>query len=189
MILGMSFVTFTVVHVVISLIGIASGIAVLLGMLNDKKLESATTLFLATTVLTSVTGFMFPFSQLLPSHVVGAISLVALAVALIAYYGQHLSGAWRSIYIVTATFALNQYTLAVSKLGAPLATGTVTSAPAGIACGVDCSEDFDDGTSVTLTAVPDAGSLFVTWIGGGCSGTGTCTVIMTSATGVTAMFN
>jgi len=106
MILGMSFVTFTVVHVVISLIGIASGIAVLLGMLNDKKLESATTLFLATTVLTSVTGFMFPFSQVLPSHVVGAISLVALAVALIAYYGQHLSGAWRSIYIVTATFAL-----------------------------------------------------------------------------------
>ena len=90
---------------------------------------------------------------------------------------------------VTATFALNQYTLAVSKLGAPLATGTVTSAPAGIACGADCSEDFDDGTSVTLTAVPDAGSLFVTWIGGGCSGTGTCTVIMTSATGVTAMFN
>lgn len=106
MILGMSFVTFTTVHVVISLIGIASGIAVLLGMLNDKKLEGATALFLATTVLTSVTGFMFPFSQFLPSHVVGAISLVALALALIAYYGQHLSGAWRSIYIVTATFAL-----------------------------------------------------------------------------------
>lgn len=106
MILGMSFVTFTVVHVVISLIGIASGIAVLLGMLNDKKLESATALFLATTVLTSVTGFMFPFSQLLPSHVVGAISLAALAVALIALYGQRLSGAWRSIYIVTATIAL-----------------------------------------------------------------------------------
>lgn len=90
---------------------------------------------------------------------------------------------------VTATFALNQYTLAVSKLGAPLSTGTVTSAPAGINCGVDCSEDFDDGTSVTLTAVPDPGSLFVTWIGGGCSGAGTCTVIMTTATGVTAMFN
>ncbi len=90
---------------------------------------------------------------------------------------------------VTATFALNQYTLSVSKLGAPLSTGTVTSAPAGINCGADCSEDFDDGTSVTLTAVPDEGSLFVTWIGGGCSGAGTCTVIMTSATGVTAMFN
>ena len=90
---------------------------------------------------------------------------------------------------VTATFALNQYTLTVSKLGAPLFTGTVTSAPAGIDCGGDCSEDFDDGTSVTLTAVPDGGSVFVGWFGGGCSGTGACTVIMTSATGVTAFFN
>ena len=106
MILGMSFVTFTIVHVVISLIGIATGIIVLLGMLKDKRLDGATAVFLATTVLTSVTGFMFPFSQLLPSHVVGAISLVVLAVALIALYGRHLSGAWRSIYIVTATFAL-----------------------------------------------------------------------------------
>lgn len=85
---------------------------------------------------------------------------------------------------VTATFALNQYTLTVSRIGA----GTVTSAPAGIDCGGDCSEDFDDGTTVTLTAVPDGGSFFTTWIGGGCSGTGTCTVIMTSATGVGALF-
>jgi hypothetical protein len=106
MILGMSFVTFTIVHVVISLIGIATGIIVLLGMLNDKRLDGATAVFLATTVLTSVTGFMFPFSRLLPSHVVGAISLAVLAVALIAFYGRHLSGAWRPIYIVTATIAL-----------------------------------------------------------------------------------
>ena len=61
MILGMSFVTFTTLHVVISLIGIATGIIVLLGMLNDKRLDGATAVFLATTVLTSVTGFMFPF--------------------------------------------------------------------------------------------------------------------------------
>ncbi len=106
MILGMSFVTFTILHVVISLIGIATGIAVLLGMLNGKRLDGATAVFLATTVLTSVTGFMFPFSQLLPSHIVGAISLVVLVVALIALYGQHLSGAWRWIYIVMATIAL-----------------------------------------------------------------------------------
>lgn len=106
MMLGMSFVTFTVVHVVISLIGIATGIAVLLGMLNDKKLDGATAVFLATTVLTSVTGFMFPFSTLLPSHVVGAISLVVLAIALVALYGQHLFGAWRRVYVITATIAL-----------------------------------------------------------------------------------
>lgn len=106
MMLGMSFATFTVVHVVISLIGIASGIAVLLAMLNGKRLDAANTVFLVTTILTSVTGFMFPFSQLLPSHIVGAISLVVLAIALIAFYGQHLFGAWRWIYVVTATIAL-----------------------------------------------------------------------------------
>lgn len=106
MMLGMSFSTFTTAHVVISLIGIVTGIIVLLAMLNGKRLDGATAAFLATTVLTSVTGFMFPFSQLLPSHIVGAISLVVLALALVALYGKGLSGVWRSIYVVTATMAL-----------------------------------------------------------------------------------
>ena len=106
MILGMSFSTFTTVHVVISLIGIATGIVVLLGMLSGKRLDGLTAVFLATTVLTSVTGFLFPFSRLLPSHVVGIISLVVLVVALVALYSKRLSGVWRSIYIVTATMAL-----------------------------------------------------------------------------------
>lgn len=106
MILGMSFSTFTTVHVVISLIGIVTGIVVLFGMLNGKRLDGLTAVFLATTVLTSVTGFLFPFSTLLPSHVVGIISLVVLVVALVALYAQKLSGAWRSIFVVTATVAL-----------------------------------------------------------------------------------
>jgi hypothetical protein len=106
MILGMSFSTFTTVHVVISLIGVVTGIVVLFGMLNGRRLEGLTAVFLATTVLTSVTGFLFPFSTLLPSHVVGIISLVVLVVALFALYSKRLSGAWRSIYIVTATVAL-----------------------------------------------------------------------------------
>lgn len=106
MMLGMSIVTFTIVHVIISLIGIVTGIVVLLAMLNGKKLDGATGAFLITTVLTSVTGFMFPFSQVLPSHIVGAISLVVLAIALFALYGQHLFGAWRWVYVVTATIAL-----------------------------------------------------------------------------------
>ena len=106
MILGMSFSTFTTVHVVISLIGIATGIVVLFGMLSGKRLDGLTAVFLATTVLTSVTGFLFPFSRLLPSHVVGIISLVVLVVALVALYSKRLSGVWRSIYIVTATMAL-----------------------------------------------------------------------------------
>jgi len=106
MILGMSFSTFTTLHVVISLIGIASGLIVLFGMIGGRRLPGWTALFLATTVLTSVTGFLFPFSQLLPSHVVGAISLVVLAVALAALYVFRLSGPWRWVYVVTAVLAL-----------------------------------------------------------------------------------
>jgi len=93
MILGMD--TYTFVHVALSLIGIAAGIIVLFGWLADVRLPGWTALFLSTTVLTSVTGFGFPFSTLLPSHIVGIISLIVLAVALYALYGAHLSGAWR----------------------------------------------------------------------------------------------
>ena len=78
MILGLSTSTFTLVHVVISLVGIASGLVVLCGLLTSNRLEGWTALFLATTVLTSVTGFFFPADRLLPSHIVGIISLVAL---------------------------------------------------------------------------------------------------------------
>jgi hypothetical protein len=106
MMLGLSFSTFTTVHVVISLIGIATGAIVLSGMLSGKRFDGLTAVFLATTVLTSVTGFMFPFDQLLPSHVIGAISLALLAVALVALYGKGLSGAWRPVYVVTAVAAL-----------------------------------------------------------------------------------
>jgi hypothetical protein len=104
MILGMD--TYTFVHVALSLFGIAAGIIVLFGWLADVRLPGWTALFLSTTVLTSVTGFGFPFSTLLPSHIVGIISLIVLAVALYALYGAHLSGAWRWIYLVTATIAL-----------------------------------------------------------------------------------
>jgi len=106
MMLGLSFSAFTIVHVVISLIGIATGAIVLWGMLSGKRFDGLTAVFLGTTVLTSVTGFMFPFNQLQPSHVVGLISLVLLAVALVAHYGKQLSGAWRPVYVVTAVAAL-----------------------------------------------------------------------------------
>jgi len=106
MILGMSLATFTVVHTVLSLIGIVTGLVVLLGMLGGRKLDSWTAIFLATTVLTSVTGFFFPFAKLLPSHIVGIILLVILAIALVALYGIHLAGAWRWIYVAGAVLAL-----------------------------------------------------------------------------------
>ncbi len=106
MILGMSTSTFTVIHVIISLVAIASGIIVVLGMVKGKSLDGWTALFLATTVLTSATGFFFPAAKFMPSHALGIISLVALAVALFALYGSHLSGTWRLIYVVGAVLAL-----------------------------------------------------------------------------------
>src|SRR5262245_38303910 len=106
MVLGMSLATFTLVHVIISLIGIASGIIVLFGMLGSNRMPGMTALFLATTVLTSATGFLFPFTTSLPSHITGIISLVVLAIALLALYVGHLHGAWRWIYVVTAVIAL-----------------------------------------------------------------------------------
>ncbi len=106
MILGMSTATYTLLHVLIGLIGIGSGLIVMFGLLTGKRLDGLTAVFLATTVLTSVTGFGFPFDHLLPSHKVGIISLVILAVAIPARYVFHLNGAWRSIYVVGATTAL-----------------------------------------------------------------------------------
>ena len=106
MILGMSTGTYTLLHVLISLIGIGSGLVVMFGFLTGKRLDGWTALFLITTVLTSVTGFGFPVDHLLPSHVIAVLSLLILAVAILARYAFHLSGAWRSTYVVTASIAL-----------------------------------------------------------------------------------
>jgi hypothetical protein len=103
---GMSLATFTLIHVLISLTGIGSGFVVLFGLVAGKRLEGWTALFLATTVATSVTGFGFPFDHLLPSHRVGFISLVVLAVGIAARYAFHLRGAWRHVYVVCAAGAL-----------------------------------------------------------------------------------
>ncbi|HEV3206658.1 MAG TPA: hypothetical protein VGZ28_06870 [Terriglobales bacterium] len=117
MMLGMSLETFTLVHVVISLVGIGSGLIVMYGLLTAKRLNGWTALFLLTTVLTSVTGFGFPFDHLLPSHKVGIISLVVLAIAILARYPLRLAGAWRGVYIVTASIALylNVFVLVVQS--------------------------------------------------------------------------
>jgi hypothetical protein len=106
MVLGMSLSTFTTVHVIISLIGIVSGFGVVYGMLNGSRLGGWNTLFLVTTILTSVTGFLFPLSGLTPAVIFGIISLIVLAIALVALYVFHLGGVWRWIYVVTALFAL-----------------------------------------------------------------------------------
>jgi hypothetical protein len=104
MILGLQ--PFTFVHVLISLVGIVSGLVVLFGLLTAKRLEGWTAIFLVTTVATSVTGFGFPIDIILPSHIVGIISLVVLAVAIIARYAFRLAGLWRPVYVIGAGIAL-----------------------------------------------------------------------------------
>jgi hypothetical protein len=106
MILGLSAGAFTTLHVIISLVGVLSGLVVLFAMIGDRRFAGWTAVFLATTVLTSVTGFFFHSKAIGPPHVVGVISLVVLAVALLALYGRKLAGIWRPIYVVAAVTAL-----------------------------------------------------------------------------------
>jgi uncharacterized membrane protein SirB2 len=106
MMLGLSLANFTLLHTAISLIGIATGLVVLYGLLANGRLHSWNTAFLVSTVLTSVTGFMFPFTQWLPSHTFGVVSLLALGFAIAALYRHRLAGKWRVIYLSGVLFAL-----------------------------------------------------------------------------------
>jgi hypothetical protein len=97
---------FTLLHVVLSLVGIFAGFVVAGGLVAGKRLDGWTGVFLVTTVATSVTGFGFPFVTFLASHAVGIISLVVLAVVIVARYAKHLAGAWRRIYVAGTVVAL-----------------------------------------------------------------------------------
>ena len=96
----------TILHVVISLVGIVTGLIVLFGLFKSQSMPGMTAIFLITTILTNATGFMFPFEKLLPSHIIAILSLVLLAIACVALYSMKLSGAWRSIYVITAITSL-----------------------------------------------------------------------------------
>ena len=93
-------VTFTLIHVVLSLIGIVAGLVVAGGLVAGKRLDGWTGVFLLTTVLTNVTGFGFPFVTFLPSHAVAILSLVVLLFVIVARYWKHLVGAWHGVYVV-----------------------------------------------------------------------------------------
>ena len=105
MILGMSVSAFTTLHVIISLIALAAGFVVMYGMVAGQRFAGWTAAFLATIILTSVTGFMFPLTVIGPPHVFGAVSLVVLALALYALYAQHLTSHWRLVYVGGALLA------------------------------------------------------------------------------------
>ena len=106
MVLGMSLSAFTTLHVVISLIAIVAGLIVMFGMLGSNPMPGLTAIFLLFTILTSATGFLFPFNGVTPGDIIGALSLVLLAIACIALYIMKLSGGWRWIYVVTALISL-----------------------------------------------------------------------------------
>ena len=97
---------YTIIHTIFSLIGIFTGLVALGGLLAGKRLDGWTKWFLITTVLTSVTGFFFPFHGFTPAIGVGIISCMVLAIAIYARYAKHLAGAWRWIYVITAAIAL-----------------------------------------------------------------------------------
>ena len=115
MMLGMSLATFTIFHTIISLVAIATGLIVMLGMWASNRMPAMTAVFLVTTILTSVTGFMFPFKAFGPPHAVGVISLVVLLFTVLGLYAYRLAGRWRAIYVSTAVLALylNTFVLVV----------------------------------------------------------------------------
>ena len=135
MILGMGLETFVLVHVVISLIGIVAGLIVMFGMLGSRSQPGLTAIFLLFTILTSATGFLIPpllSEKLLPSHIIGILSLALLATACIALYGMRLSGAWRRIYVLTALISLyfNVFVLVIqSFLKVPALTALAPGNP------------------------------------------------------------
>src|SRR6266404_6648848 len=104
--MSISLTIFTLVHVALSLVGIGSGFVVVYQFLAAKRRDIWTVIFLSTTVLTSVTGFFFPVDHFMPSHAVGIVSLLVLAVAIAALYAFHLSGVWRSAYVISSVIAL-----------------------------------------------------------------------------------
>jgi hypothetical protein len=105
-ILGMSLSLFTRIHVAISVIAIAAGLVAVRGMLAARVLRAVTALFLITTLLTSLTGFLFPFNGITPGIVIGILSVILLLAAVLALYTFHLAGAWRSIYVICSVIAL-----------------------------------------------------------------------------------
>jgi hypothetical protein len=98
--------TFTLLHVLVSIIGVLAGMVVVGGLMAGARFEGWNATFLITTALTNISGFFFPFVRLLPSHIVGIISLVILPVAVVARYPRKLEGSWRSVYAVAAVTVL-----------------------------------------------------------------------------------
>jgi len=127
--------TFTLIHVVLSLVGIVAGLVVVGGLMAGVRFDGWTGVYFVTTVLTNVSGFGFPFATLLPSHIVGGISLLVLVVAIAGRYWKHLAGPWRAVFVASTLFALylNVFVLVAQlfqKIPALIAGAPTQKAPA-----------------------------------------------------------
>ncbi|MGA9668625.1 MAG: hypothetical protein WBQ94_05410 [Terracidiphilus sp.] len=105
MILGLSLANFTFLHVFLSLLGIGAGIFVMYGLLTSRRLRILTALFFISTVLTSLTGFLFPFKGVTPGIIIGILSIIVLILAIVGLYVKKLDGSWRSIYVISVCVA------------------------------------------------------------------------------------
>lgn len=105
MILGLSLVQFTYLHVFLSLVGLGAGIFIVYGLLTSRRLSILTSLFLVTTVATSLTGFLYPFNGITPGIILGILSMIVLVLAIVALYVKKLAGPWRGTYLVTVMLA------------------------------------------------------------------------------------
>lgn len=130
-----SLATVIMIHVIISLVAIVAGLFVMFGMLRSKGMPGLTAVFLSLTVLTNASAFLIPpllFEKLLPSHMIGLLSLLMLAIACLARYGRKLAGAWRWIYALTASISLylNVFVLVIqSFLKVPVLHAIAPSVP------------------------------------------------------------
>jgi len=118
MMLGLGLVQFTFLHVFLSLLGIGAGIFVIYGLLTSRRLGILTALFFVTTVLTSVTGFLFPFKGVTPGIILGILSLIALLLAIVGLYVKKLAGPWRGTYVISVcvAFYFNFFVLIAQSL-------------------------------------------------------------------------
>jgi hypothetical protein len=166
----MGLTIYTLAHVVMSLVGIFSGLVAVFGMLANRRLDGWTALFLTTTVLTSATGFFFPVRHILPSHIVGIISLLVLGVAIYARYGRRLAGGWRKTYVVGAVMALYLnvfvgivqaflkipalHALAPTQAEAPFKLAQLVALVAFVALGVAAAQRFRGDQPLSATGRP-----------------------------------
>lgn len=138
MILGLSTTAFTILHVVLSLAGIGAGLIAVFGLIRAKLLSNWNAFYLFTAVLTSLTGFLFPFKGITPGIVLGVLSLGALLLAIVALYRRGLRGAWRGLYVIAACVALyfNVFVLFAQLFAKVTALKAIAPTPASPAFGV-----------------------------------------------------